>query len=85
MCTDSPHFSVSVVHSVSGYVEFSSLVAVFQEIVVALAGLVQLFETQFVAIAAQMAEEEKQGAAHGHYLTLPAGGTTGAYVRALWL
>ena len=54
----------------------------FQEIVVALAGLVQLFETQFVAIAAQMAEEEKQRAAHGHYLTLPAGGTTGACVRA---
>ena len=49
----------------------------------ALAGLVQLFETQFVAIAAQMAEEEKQRAAHGHYLTLPAGGTTGAYARVL--
>ena len=57
----------------------------FQEIVVALAGLVQLFETQFVAIAAQMAEEEKQRAAHGHYLTLPAGGTTGACVRTLGL
>ena len=46
------------------------------EIVVALAGLVKLFETQFVSIAAQAIEDEKQRA-NAHYLTLPSGSTSG--------